>query len=393
MISSEKVKTLWNRNFIVAMIGYFCLFMSVTVFFLFPLFLKQFSPSRSHIGLIMGVHSLAAIIVRPFFGRLIDLKGRRRISLLGIVLMIVVLPCFHLISNAGLFPVILRALMGIGWGISMTATLTICSDLAPVERLAHSMGIIGVAGLLSSALGPLLAEEVVNRFGFGALFNTSLVFLLVSLFCIVLTREVVYPNHSKLFHKPKSLLKASVFIVFIIFLLPVVHGAVRGAVVFFIALFGKSIALNRVGPFFLCFSGAAVLSRLWVGGLSDKYGRKQIIFPAICIISFNLFLISQTKSFVMFLVAGFIGGFGQGLIFPALSTYIIDIFGRENKGLAISLYLAFFDVGMGFGSTFFGWISDLYGYRKMYLIAGITLFLVAVIFMGKAPVPGRQRGD
>jgi MFS family permease len=56
----------------------------------------------------------------------------------------------------------------------------------------------------------------------------------------------------------------------------------------------------------------------------------------------------------MFVLTGLIGGFGQGLICPALSTYFIDIIGGENKGLAISLYLAFFDIGMGFGSIFLG---------------------------------------
>ncbi len=106
-----------------------------------------------------------------------------------------------------------------------------------------------------------------------------------------------------------------------------------------------------------------------------------------CLISFNLFLISQVQSFWLFVLTGLIGGFGQGLIFPALSTYIIDIIGRENKGLAISLYLAFFDIGMGFGSTFFGWISDLYGYRQMYLFAGLLFFLVSVLFTWKAPAP------
>jgi MFS family permease len=93
----------------------------------------------------------------------------------------------------------------------------------------------------------------------------------------------------------------------------------------------------------------------------------------------------------MFIIAGIIGGFGQGLIFPALTTYIIDILGRENKGLAISLYLAFFDIGMGFGSVFFGWISDLYGYRQMYLFAGIIIFLAALIFTWKAPSPALKQ--
>lgn len=53
------------------------------------------------------------------------------------------------------------------------------------------------------------------------------------------------------------------------------------------------------------------------------------------IISVNLFVISQVQSLWLLTLTGFVGGFGQGFIFPALSTYVIDIFGRENKGLAI----------------------------------------------------------
>jgi MFS family permease len=385
------MKSFWNRHFIIALLGYFFLFMSITLFFLFPLFLKQFNPSKSQIGLIMGIHSLMAIFFRPIFGRLVDVKGRKNISLFGIAFLILVLPFFHLIKDAGFLPIILRALTGIGWGISMTATLTMCSDLAPVERLARSMGIIGVAGLISVALGPVVAEEVINRFGYSALFNTSLGFLFASFLCVSLTREVVRPDNSQHFLKSKSFLNISIITILLISILTIAQGATRGAVVYFIALFGKSIPFDRVGPFFLCFSGAAVLTRLGIGGISDKYGRKQVILPAACIISFNFLLISQLRSLWMFIIAGIIGGFGQGLIFPALTTYIIDILGRENKGLAISLYLAFFDIGMGFGSVFFGWISDLYGYRQMYLLAGIVFFLAALIFTLKAPSPALKK--
>jgi len=394
MVSGNEVKDdlkpFWNRYFILALFSYFFLFMSITLFFLFPLFLKQFNASRSQIGLIMGVHSLMSILIRPYIGRLVDKRGRKNVSLFGIGFLIFILPLFHLIKDAGLFPLSLRALMGLGWGISMTATMTICSDLAPLERVAHSMGIIGVAGLLSSALGPWLAEGIINLYGFSALFNTSLAFLFASFICMLFTKEALKFNQGVDTGEKGGLQKVSILVILMISFLPIVHGAVRGAVVFFIALFGKSINLQKIGPFFTAFSIAAILTRIFVGGLSDRYGRKQVIFPAALIISFNLFLISQTKAFWMYVLCGFIGGFGQGLIFPALSTYFIDTLGRENKGLAISLYLSFFDVGMGLGSTFFGWISDLYGYRNMFLFAGVVLFIAAVFFLLKAPSPRRE---
>lgn len=385
------LKTMWNRHFFVALVGYFFLFMSVSLFFIFPLFFEQMHASKTRIGLIMGIHSLTAIFIRPMFGRIIDIKGRKNSSLFGIGFLIAVLPLFHLIGDAGVLPLTLRALGGIGWGISMTAAMTICSDLAPVSRLAQSMGIIGVAGLLSVALGPLLAEEIVRQFGFGGLYNTSLLFLIFSFVCLALTKEVIKPNHNRHIQKPDSLKNVGLFSILLIFVLPVFHGAIRGAVVFFIALFGKSIPLDRVGPFFVAFSLSAILTRIFLGALSDHYGRKKILFPSVCIISLNLILLSQVQSLGMFVLAGFIGGFGQGLIFPALSTYVIDMLGQENKGFAISLYLTFFDIGMGLGAPLFGWISDLYGYRPMYLIAGSIFFLAGVLFTWKAPPPPTKK--
>jgi MFS family permease len=381
---------MWNRQFFVALVGFFFLFMSITLFFIFPLFFEQIGASKTRIGLIMGIHSITAIFIRPVFGRIIDIKGRKKISLFGIGFLIAILPFFHLIADAGLLPLTLRALGGIGWGISMTAAMTICSDLAPVSRLAQSMGVIGVAGLVSVALGPLLAEEIVRQFGFGGLYNTSLLFLIISFVCLALTKEVIEPDNRKPFRKPDVLKQVAFFSIILVLLLPVFHGAIRGAVVYFIALFGKSIPLDRVGPFFVAFSVSAILARVFLGSLSDRFGRKKILFPSVLIISLNLIFLSQVNSLALFVLAGFIGGFGQGLIFPALSTYVIDILGQENKGFAIGLYLTFFDIGMGIGPPLFGWISDLYGYRNMYLFAGSIFFLVGVLFTWKAPTPSLE---
>jgi MFS family permease len=307
-------------------------------------------------------------------------------------LLIVSVPFFHFVDDAGWLPFLLRALSGLGWGISMTATIAMCSDLAPADRLAKSMGVIGVAGLVANALGPLLAEELIRRGGAARMYNVSLLFLAAAVGCVLAAREFPKAECDGAQAAGMKALKLVPWaLAAIVASVPVFHGAIRGAMIYFIAVFGHSIGISRIGPFFLVFSLAAILTRFRLGDLSDRRGRKTVILPAALIIVVNLFVIAQVKSFPLLLVTGFVGGLGQGLIFPALSTYIIDFLGRENKGLAISLYNSLFDVGMGLGSPLFGWISDVAGYRWMYRIAGLFLLVSTAVFMLKAPATEGRR--
>ena len=387
-MSREPGASFRSRDFLLALCGYFFLFMAVSLFFLFPVVLEQFGPSQGRIGLIMGVYSVVAIAIRPFFGRLIDLRGGRRFAVLGILLLLATTPLFHLVRDAGWLPVLLRGLAGVGWGVAMTATISMCSDLGPSDRLAKSMGVIGVAGLVANALGPLLAEELIRGGGAARLYNVSLLFLAAALACVLATREM--PRCETGAAGGSRALRAVPWaLAAVIGAVPVFHGAIRGVMIYFTAVFANANNLGRVGPFFVVFSLAAILTRFRLSDLSDRHGRKAVILPAALIIAVNLFVLAQVRSAPLLVVTGFVGGLGQGLIFPALSTYIIDFLGRENKGLAISLYNSLFDVGMGLGSPFFGWISDLAGYRWMYRVAGALLLVSTAVFMAKAPRRGQ----
>jgi len=388
-MTGARGRSFWNRDFLLSLASYFFLYMTVSLFFLLPVVLEKFTTRQSRIGLIMGIHSVVAIAIRPFFGRLIDVRGGRRIALLGLFIFIFAVPFFNFVGDAGWLPFLLRSLTGLGWGISMTATIAMCSDLAPVDRLAKSMGVIGVAGLVANALGPLLAEQLLRVGGAAAPYNVSLLFLLASLGCVLAAREFPEPACDVRPGGTKALKLIPWALAAIVGSVPVFHGAIRGAMIYFIAVFGHSIGISRIGPFFVVFSAAAILTRFRMGDLSDRFGRKAIILPAALIIAGNMVMIAQVRSFSLLMVTGFVGGLGQGLIFPALSTYIIDFMGRENKGLAISLYNSLFDVGMGLGSPLFGWISDMAGYRWMYRVAGMFLLVSTTAFMIKAPATER----
>jgi MFS family permease len=102
-------------------------------------------------------------------------------------------------------------------------------------------------------------------------------------------------------------------------------------------------------------------------------------------ISLNLFWLAGMESYTNFVVCGFLAGLGQGLIFPALSAYMIDFLGHRHKSFSLALYMSLFDTGMGLGSPMFGWISDLAGYRLMYVVAGSMLLGFTLLFTLKSP--------
>jgi MFS family permease len=377
-------RSLFGKNFLCASLAYFFVFLSASMFYLFPLFLNQFHPSKSRVGLIMGVHSVAAIMIRPLFGRVLDKRGGLKVTIAGILLMIAAIPGFYLVESAGIGAILLRALSGIGWGIATTALLAICADMTPPERMAKSLGIIGAAGIVPGAIGPAIAEEILRRHSFNTVFSASLIALVAALLCMLFIRDtsqrVVQAKAERANYRAFPL-----FILLIVAAMPIGHGAARGTVLNFIVLFGASAGFNRVWPFFVAFSTAAIITRLGLGDLSDQYGRKRVIIPSAILIGLNLFWIAGVHSYWGFVACGFVAGLGQGFIFPALSTYIIDFLGRENKGLALGLYLSLYDVGMGLGSPVFGWISDMTGYRQMYFAAGCLVFLLTLAFSFKAP--------
>jgi MFS family permease len=378
-------RSLFGKNFVLASLSYFFVFLSSAMFYFLPLFLDQFHPSKSRVGLIMGIHSVASIMIRPLFGRILDKRGGRKVTMAGILVMIAVIPGFYLVESAGIFTIFLRVLNGIGWGIATTAILAICSEMSPPDRMAQSLGIIGAAGIVPGAIGPAMAEEILRRYGFNAVFTSALITLVAAFCCIIPIKEA---SLNKVHNKIKltgSYAAYPILILLIIAAMPIAHGAARGTVLNFIVLFGASAGFSRVGPFFAAFSIAAILTRLGLGDLSDRYGRKRMVLPTAILIGLDLFWIAGVHSYWGFVMCGFVAGLGQGFMFPALSTYVIDFLGRGNKGLALGLYLSLYDIGMGLGSPVFGWISDIMGYRQMYVVAGCLIILLSLVFSIKAP--------
>ena len=62
---------------------------------------------------------------------------------------------------------------GIGWGLTTTANSTIAAEALPEDKLGRGIGIFGIASSLASAVAPNLGLQIVEAFGFFAMFLIS----------------------------------------------------------------------------------------------------------------------------------------------------------------------------------------------------------------------------
>lgn len=78
--SSLRKETLWNRDYCKAMVGNFMLFFSFYILTpLLPIYLDaEFAADKDVMGLVLSGYVVAALLVRPFSGFIVDSFDRKR---------------------------------------------------------------------------------------------------------------------------------------------------------------------------------------------------------------------------------------------------------------------------------------------------------------------------
>ena len=83
-VKKEGKEKLWNANYCKAMVGNFMLFFSFYLLTpLLPIYLDaQFSADKDLIGLVLSGYVVAALVVRPFSGFIVDSFNRKKVLML-----------------------------------------------------------------------------------------------------------------------------------------------------------------------------------------------------------------------------------------------------------------------------------------------------------------------
>jgi len=357
---------------------------SFSAFFLLPLYVLEQGGSQGDVGMVMGIFSMASAVCRPWISSMIDRIGRKRSYTLGSILMLTA-PLLYLGLHDPLgtyYPlfILLRLMHGVGLAICFTAVFTFMADILPQGRLNEGIGMFGISGLLGIALGPILAEATLARYGFTGLFLVAGSLAATALLAHQPLQES-HTRHTSTTDRHVSffgLLKQEKFIV--VGLLSLMFGVGLAATGSFVAPLAEARGLGYISIYFFCYSGGAIAVRFVSGKLADEVGERTILPYGIFLYIAGVLILPFTYSALLLCVAGALSGIGHGLLFPLLNTMAVRDEPGNLRGKATGIFTGGIDTGIFAGSLILGYIGDWFGLNILFFCAGLCMASAFIIF-------------
>ena len=374
--AAQTQSPMYTRPFVLATLAYFCFYTHVSAYNMLPLYLQTLGTRAGQIGTIMAMFSAAAILGQSITGRLLNRGWRKSCLLVATGLLTGVAAGFGLTSHLGWPLYLLRFLQGLGFALYMASGMTLIAELAPPARRAEAVGIYGAGGLVAVAVGPALAEVILQSWGFPTFFMAALTMAMATLVLAALVPVPAAKPAPR--HQP---LGWAGWAPFLPVLLPGFQYGLANTIAFiFLPPFARYAGLARAGPFYIAFTGAAILVRFFAGGLSDRVGRDRVILPALGAMAAGILLCSTVQATWMLVAIGVLNGLGQGFVMPAANALAFEHAPSGRRGQAMALYTGANLVGGTLGASGFGWVVEAFGYRPAFVLSGVVLMLGNLAF-------------
>lgn len=365
---------LWNSNYCKAMAGNFMMFFSFYLLTpLLPIYLDaQFHADKDLIGLVLSGYVIAALIVRPFSGFIVDSFNRKKVLMLCFFFFFI---CFTGYIGAGtiLMFAIVRTLHGLPFGATTVANSTVAIDVLPSSRRNEGVGFYGLSNNLAMAIAPSAGIYVYSLTdNFSLLFWISLI---VAFGGFYMACSIKLPPRPLVADKPKFSLdhfflgKAWLMAINIL-----MFGLCWGVMSNYVAIYGKQELgiTDGTGLFFALLSCGLFVSRLY-GAKSLREGKlteNALQGALISCVGFTLFALSPGKWAYYF--SAILIGLGNGRMYPAFLNMFISVARRDQRGTANSSILTSWDCGMGLGILIGGVLAEYISFSASFWAAAVS---------------------
>ncbi len=381
------MQKVFNRDFLFCLLAQFIISLVVCILIpALPIYLSRFEAKEAEIGLLIGVFSIASLILRPIVGRSVLRTPERDFMVAG--------ACLYILCSIGyvlarpFWPLlVVRVLHGVGLGLFSTAIFTLVARITPETHRGQLISYFYLSGNLAFALGPYFGVLLLNRFTFTVLFLACAGLSAGSLYITLRLERGITPGMEIRSLKVETLLaREAVPPAIVAFMLNVIWGTLSA----FIPLYALKRGISNPGIFFIFLAITLILGRMLGGRLLDIYDRKKIIFPCLITIVLSLVLLIFSKTSAMFIVVAVVLGTGWAFIYPSLMIFAIEQAGPA-QGPAMGTFTAIADLGAGIGPMIMGTLLQWTSYPVMFsglALTGIINFLYFYHAIGKKQKKG-----
>jgi len=350
-------------SFLVLLIANFFFFLNFSQLMLLPKFIIHLGLGPADIGLVMGVFSISVLVALPFVGMVSERIEKKKVFIFGTLLMFGATPLYVYVESMGFFILFLRVIQGVGFSCALGVTAAMVFEIVQVSSRRYLLGILTVFNISTHAIGPAFGEYVIRTAGFDMYFLSAGCFGLVAFLFGIFLPPVSSPAEKRAFALYRALPHMAA---------TAVLGIVFGSAVIFFPPYLMTIGIFDSSFFFVAFVCGSLAVWAFLHMALKLIGERMAWVVSVVFLLILPFGVSELSSVSVLVLLSVLFGVGYGYLYPTLNALFIDDVYPGMRGLANSLFVWSFNLGMLFASFGFGRLSDALGYQRPFLITALT---------------------
>jgi DHA1 family multidrug resistance protein-like MFS transporter len=390
---------IWKRTLVVLGIGVILSGSGYTMIVPFlPLYLVDLGVDEASLnmwsGTVFAVSFFVSGVLSPYWGRLADKAGKRRMLIRsGLSLATVYFLTSLVQSPAELLAA--RVLQGVAVGF-VSSAMAIVATVAPKEKIGFSLGFMQAANLTGTILGPAAGGTLAHLFGIRTSFEVAATVVLVATIGVWILVPEPPVTPAGVAGSVAGDLRAAIGnpllrrMLAILFLVQMVAIMLQPLITLYIAemkgtFAGASLAAGAV--FSLAGVAGAIAAPAW-GNAGQRYGFIKMI--AVAMTGCGVVLAAQffSHDIVRFAALHFVFGLFLAGTYPNVNSAIVTCTDESFRGRAFGLAMSANQFGAMTGPLLGGAISTVTGIGIVFVADGLLLTAVAVALIWRCARPG-----
>src|SRR5918994_1045250 len=362
-----------------------------------PLIGKSDFDIESSAIIVSFIASFGAVkaVLNLLAGNLSDKWGRKNVLVLGWLFAIPV-PIILLFAPNWNWIIFANILLGVNQGLAWSMTVNMKIDLVGKSQRGLALGLNEFAGYFSVAAIGFLTGYLASTFGLKPYpFYLGIIFAIlgfaISWIIVKDTRKFttleLKENASESPEQEntaKDLTFKEVFLqtswknrtLLAISQAGLINNLIFGVTwgIFTLYFSSFAIGISEIGFLKALHPGIWGVLQLLTGILSDKVGRKVLIYPGMFIQGIGVWVVLFTNFYWGWIVGMSLIGIGTALVYPTLLAAISDLANPKWRATSLGVYRFWRDIGFVFGAIGIGYLADLFGLNiAIHLVAFLAL--------------------